>query len=314
MSLVPLAVAAGVLLVVELCVVVWLGARPTEAALGRRLGMVAAIFDGGAAEAGDGEGQASIFRHRRPKSWLRERIDRRFCMLEGRGELPKAVALGFLVTLAAVVPAVFMQFGKLVPILAPAAWMAATWGLLALWDSRKRKEFAKRFPETVDHVVRLTRAGLPAVESISVVSEEAPEPVRNVLKQVSDDLSSGLDPEVVLRGMAARLRIPEFTLFSAALCLQRTTGGAISTSLGNLSSTLRARLELEMKAHASTAQTRITLLVLSGVPVLVLGAQSFTNPQAVDLLFESPALLRWGVGLIVAGLLIARGIAARFGR
>ena len=308
------AAAAGFSLVVGMWVVVRLGARPTEADLGRRLEMVAAILGSDAAAAGDGEAQADIFRRRRAKSWLRDRIDRRFCMLEGSGAFFKAVALGFLAALAVVVAAVFMQFGTLVAIVAPSAWVAASWSLLALWDSAKRKEFIKRFPEIVDHVVRLTRAGLPAVESVSVVSEEAPEPVKSILKQISDDLSSGLDPEVVLRGMATRLRIPEFTLFSAALCLQRSTGGGISGALGSLSSTLRARLELEMKAHASTAQTRITLLVLSGVPVLVLGAQSFTNPAAVDVLFESPVLLRWGVGLIVGGLLIARGIAARFGR
>ena len=308
------AAAAGLLLVVGMCVVALLVFRPTEAELGRRLDMVATILGSGAAATGDGEAHASIFHRQRSKSWLRDRIDRRFYMLEGRGAFSKAVALGFLVALAAMTGAFFMRFGTLVPIVGPAAWVAASWFLLTLWDSRRRKEFVKRFPEAVDHVVRLTRAGLPAVESISVVSEEAPEPVKSLLKQISDDLSSGLDPEVVLRGMAARLRVPEFTLFSAALCLQRTTGGGISAALGTLSSTLRSRLELEMKAHASTAQTRITLLVLSGVPVLVLGAQGLTNPEAVNILLESPALLRWGVGLIVAGLLIARGIAARFGR
>ena len=307
------AAAAGLFLVAGTWVVVWLGGRPAEAGLERRLGAVAALLGGEGAAADDGA-QASVLRRRRSKSWVSERIDRRFCMLEGRGAFSKAVALGFLVAVAAAVAAVLLRFGALVVILAPAAWAAGSWSLLAMWDSGRRKQFVKQFPEIVDHVVRLTRAGLPAVESISVVSEEAPEPVGSLLKQVSDDLSSGLDPEVVLRGMAARLRIPEFTLFSAALCLQRTTGGGISTALGNLSATLRARLELEMKAQASTAQTRMTLLVLSAVPVLVLGAQSLINPQAVDMLFDSPALLRWGVGLVVVGLLVARGIAARFGR
>ena len=307
------AAAAGLFLVAGTWVVVWLGGRPAEAGLERRLGAVAARLGGEGAAADDGA-QASVLRRRRSKSWVSERIDRRFCMLEGRGAFSKAIALGFLVAVAAAVAAVLLRFGTLVPILAPAAWAAGSWSLLAIWDSGRRKQFVKQFPEIVDHVVRLTRTGLPAVESVSVVSEDAPEPVRSLLKQVSDDLSSGLDPEVVLRGMAARLRIPEFTLFSAALCLQRTTGGGISTALGNLSATLRARLELEMKAQASTAQTRITLLVLSAVPVLVLGAQSLINPQAVDMLFDSPALLRWGVGLIVVGLLMARGIAARFGR
>ena len=307
------AAAAGLFLVAGTWVVVWLGGRPAEAGLERRLGAVAALLGGEGAAADDGA-QASVLRRRRSKSWVSERIDRRFCMLEGRGAFSKAIALGFLVAVAAAVAAVLLRFGTLVPILAPAAWAAGSWSLLAIWDSGRRKQFVKQFPEIVDHVVRLTRAGLPAVESVSVVSEEAPEPVGSLLKQVSDDLSSGLDPEVVLRGMAARLCIPEFTLFSAALCLQRTTGGGISTALGNLSATLRARLELEMKAQASTAQTRITLLVLSAVPVLVLGAQSLINPQAVDMLFDSPTLLRWGVGLVVVGLLVARGIAARFGR
>ncbi len=308
------AAAAGLFLVVGTCLVVWLGGRPAEAGLDRRLGAVAALLGGEGAVAAAGDAQAIVFRRRRSGSWVSERIDRRFCMLEGRRAFSKAVALGFAVAVAAAVAALLLRFGALVPILAPAAWAAGGWSLLVMWDSGRRKQFVKQFPEIVDHIVRLTRAGLPAVESISVVSEEAQEPVRSVLKQVSDDLSSGLDPEAVLRGMAARLRIPEFTLFSAALCLQRTTGGGISAALGNLSATLRARLELEMKAQASTAQTRITLLVLSGVPVLVLGAQSFTNPQAIDMLFESPVLLRWGAGLIVAGLLAARAIAARFGR
>ena len=307
------AAAAGLFLVAGTWVVVWLGGRPAEAGLERRLGAVAALLGGEGAAADDGA-QASVLRRRRSKSWVSERIDRRFCMLEGRGAFSKAIALGFLVAVAAAVAAVLLRFGTLVPILAPAAWAAGSWSLLAIWDSGRRKQFVKQFPEIVDHVVRLTRAGLPAVESVSVVSEEAPEPVGSLLKQVSDDLSSGLDPEVVLRGMAARLRIPEFTLFSAALCLQRTTGGGISTALGNLSATLRSRLELEMKAQASTAQTRITLLVLSAVPVLVMGAQSLINPEAVDILFDSPTLLRWGVGLVVVGLLVARGIAARFGR
>lgn len=307
------AVAAVLFLVAGVHVVMRMGPR-LDAALQRRLGMVAAMFSRAGDVADKGDAQASVFRSRRSKSWLHEQIERRFSLLEGRRVLPKAVALGFLASVAAVVATTLMQFGTLVPVLMPAAWVAGSWAFLAISDSRKRTEFVKHFPETVDHVVRLTRAGLPAVESIAVVAEDAPEPVRSLLREVADELSSGLDPEIVLRGMAARVRIPEFTLFSAALCLQRTTGGGISTALGNLSATLRARLDVEMKAQASTAQTRITLLVLAAVPVLVLAAQSFTNPQAVATLFDSPLLLRWGVGLILGGLVVAHGIAARFGK
>ena len=306
------AVAVVLFLAAGIYVVARMGTR-LDAGLERRVGMVAAVLGGGAAAKAETH-QASVFRSRRRKSRLHERLERRFSLLEGRRAFPKAVAVGFLVAVGAVATAAFMHLWPFVPVLAPAAWAAGSWAFLAVSNARKRSEFGRRFPDVVDHVVRLTRAGLPAVESIAVVAEDAPEPVRSLLREVADEMASGLDPEVVLRGMAARVRIPEFTLFSAALCLQRTTGGGISAALGSLSATLRARLEVEMKAHASTAQTRITLLVLSGVPVLVLAAQSVINPQAVETLFDSPLLLRWGVGLIVGGVVIAHAIAARFGK
>ena len=93
-----------------------------------------------------------------------------------------------------------------------------------------------------------------------------------------------------------------------------TTGGGISGALGNLSATLRSRRESGLKAKGATAQTRLTLLIISLVPVVVLLTQNFTNPQAVETLFHTESgsgLLRYGVGFIVVGLLVARGLAAR---
>ncbi|MCY4488410.1 MAG: type II secretion system F family protein [Deltaproteobacteria bacterium] len=306
----------GLLLVVGLGVVLWLTSAPADADLERRLRSVAGVLATGPG-LGAGEADGNVFRRQRAQSRLSDWIQRRFPMLEVRKAFPKAVALGFVAMLAVAVAALLLQLGVYLPLLMPAGWVAGGWLFLALRNSAIRTQFVKQFPEVVDHVVRLTRAGLPAVEAITAVAEEAQEPVKGIIRQVSDHLAGGLDPEVVLRETATRLRIPEFTLFSAALCLQRTTGGGISAALGNLSATLRARLEVEMKAHSSTAQTRITLWVLSAVPVVVLGAQSFTNPQALEILLETESggsLLRWGVGLIVAGLSIARGLAARFAR
>ena len=50
------------------------------------------------------------------------------------------------------------------------------------------------------------------------------------------------------------------------------------------------------------------------MPPLVFGVQSMTTPHMVDMLFnteDGQQLLQLGVGLIVAGLFLARTIAAR---
>ena len=50
------------------------------------------------------------------------------------------------------------------------------------------------------------------------------------------------------------------------------------------------------------------------MPVFVLIGQKFTAPESVEILFgteQGTTLLRVGTGLIVAGLLVARTLAAR---
>ena len=129
-----------------------------------------------------------------------------------------------------------------------------------------------------------------------------------------DGLLAGLDADIALRMACDRVRIAEFTLFAAVIRLQRRAGGGISGAFSNLAETLRERRKTALKAHASTAQTRLTLLVLMLMPVLVLVSQKFIAPQSVEILFgteQGTTLLRWGTGLIVAGLLVARSIAAR---
>ena len=309
--------AVAALLIEMLCVMLWLDNRSEQKVLDRRMRRVAAPLSGETLTDADSDVEVSVFRQRRAKSWLLDHLDRQFSMIDARQTLPKAVGLGALGALLAGLGAVFTDFGWLSVLLVPASWLGVSWAVLTMQDAGQRTEFTKIFPESVDHVVRLMRTGLPSVEAISVVAEEAPPPVNGVMRDISEAVSAGLDPETVIRRTAARVRIPEFTLFSAAVCLQMTTGGGISGALGNLSATLRSRRESALKAKSATAQTRLTLIIISLVPLVVLCVQNFSNPQAVETLFfteSGTSLLRYGVGFIVVGLLVARGLAARAGR
>lgn len=299
---------------VYLLVIFW----PQQRELKRRLSRVAATLSGGTLTDVATGGNVSVFRERRTKSRPVEWLEYRFPMIDVRKVLPKAIGLGFSCAVAVGLGAAFVDVGlPTMLLLVPVSGLGCSWAVLAIQDGGQRNEFTKVFSETTDQVVRLMQAGIPSVEAISIVAEDAPPPVDGILSEIASTVSAGLDPETAIRGTAARVRIPAFSLFSAAICLQMTTGGGISGALGNLAATLRARHDITLKAKSSTAQTRLTLAVISLVPVAVLAVQNFTNPKTIETLFYTESggtLLRYGVGLILSGILVARTLSARVGR
>ena len=246
-------------------------------------------------------------------------IESRYPLVDARRAFPLAVGAGFAAAALCWFSIWFLSI--------PAGWWAlaacglagagGVWYALRWQQARREVEFVRQFPEIVDQIVRLAGAGVPSVEALSVVTEDAPEPIQPILRSVCDALLAGFDADTALRMATERVRLAEFTMFAAVLRLQRRSGGGISTAFSNLSVTLRERRKTALKAHASTAQTRLTLLVLTLMPVLVLLAQKFIAPASVEILFgteQGTTLLQWGTGLIVTGILVARAIAARGSR
>ena len=293
-----------------------------DKAMERRLRRVAAPLANPAGAAAEAAGAESIFREREGRSrlaWVWRPLARAYPLVHP----PKALGLAVLAGIGAAAFAGFSLWFLKLPAgwwTVPALWTAGAfggWQALRWQQARREAAFIRQFPEVVDQIVRLAGAGVPAVEALSVVAQDAPEPVGPVLTEVCDALTAGLDADRALRMASERVRMAEFTLFAAVLRLQRRAGGGISGAFANLAATLRERNQTALKARASTAQTRFTLLILTVMPVLVLIGQKFTAPASVEMLFgteQGTTLLRVGVGLIVVGLLIARTIAARAAR
>ena len=293
----------------------WL--RNRNKALRQRLQRVGAPLSGH----GTGEELApeeSIFRPTRRRSrlaWLWDRVENRYPLLDAPKAVPRALLVGVLVAIFAYVAmnVLGMQGWWSTP-MAFLSGGGGVWYALGNMHQRMGTKFIQQFPEIVDQVVRLSGAGLPPVEAIATVAEDAVPPVEPVLREVTDALLAGLDADTALSMVSERVRMAEFTLFAAVIRLQRRAGGSVSAAFSNLANTLRERRTMALKARASTAQTRLTIIVLMLMPPLVLAMQSVTSPKSIDILFNTEDgmfLLRTGIALVVAGLLVARQISAR---
>ena len=284
----------------------------------RRMRLAAAPLTGAVAGALS-PGEDSIFRATSSRSGLSSFVEGVYPLLEFRKALPRALGAGLAAAAAAWLAIWILKIpaGAWTLPLAGLAGAGGIWYALGWLQARQETEFVRTFPEIVDQIVRLAGAGVPSMEALSVVTEDASKPVEPILRSVCDGLIAGLDPDVALRAATVRVRMAEFTMFAAVIRLQRRSGGGVSTAFTNLSNTLRERRQTALKAHASTAQSRLTILVLALIPVVVLLGQRLVAPASVDALFGTPqgtTLLQIGVGLIVTGILVARALVARGSR
>jgi len=193
----------------------------------------------------------------------------------------------------------------------------AAWGLLVpyLYTRRKRrlrlKKFEEHFPEAIDLLGRSIRAGHALSTGLSMVAEEAEEPVASEFRQVFEEQKFGLPMGESLKGLTDRIQLPDTRIFSTALMVQRDVGGNLAEILDNLSDVIRERFKFRRQLRTHTAQGRMTAWIL-GIAPLVAGAGMFMlNPDYMRPLLHEPLgriMLMSALGLQVFGYLVIRRI------
>jgi len=194
------------------------------------------------------------------------------------------------------------------------AWMALVLALAAVFVvprmvamRQQRKAllaFSELFPDCVDMVVRMIRAGLPVGAAVQAVGDQNMAPVSDVFRAVADQTTIGIPLEEALAAAAHRVGSPDFRFFAVAVALQRSTGGNLAVTLETLADIIRKRRSMRMKARATTAEVRLSAWVLGGIPFLVTAGLSFLTPHYLEPLITDPTGNIIG-GAAVVSLLLA---------
>jgi tight adherence protein B len=148
-------------------------------------------------------------------------------------------------------------------------------------QSREETKFMNFFPDVIDMMVRMVRAGLTVMGAVRTVGNEAPSPLNKVFTNLADQVDIGIMFEDALVLMGERIGLPDFRFFVVAVSLQHATGGNIAASLEILSDIIRKRRAMRLKAQATTGEVRISAYVLGALPFVVI----------IGLLLLSPAYL-----------------------
>jgi tight adherence protein B len=176
--------------------------------------------------------------------------------------------------------------------------------LLIRERKRLEKAFTANFPDTIDMVSRMLRAGLPATAAFHTAGEDAPFPVNAVFKMLAGQMRIGIPAAEALKLASRQIQLPDFQFFAVAIVLQQSSGGNLVSTLEMLAQTMRKRQAIVMKARAVTAEVRFSAYILGCLPVFTAAVLLVLSPDYMSPLFND-ARGRIILGFAFGGLLLS---------
>jgi tight adherence protein B len=166
--------------------------------------------------------------------------------------------------------------------------------------TKRFQKFEELFPEAIDTLARAVRAGHAFTTALELIANELSEPVASEFRKLFEEQKFGLPVRDALMNLAERMPLVDVKFFVTAVMLQRETGGNLAEILDNLSYVIRERFKIMRQVRVYTAQGRLTMMLLMGLPPVIVVTMLLTSPAFIRPLFADPI----GHFLVVAGIVL----------
>lgn len=166
--------------------------------------------------------------------------------------------------------------------------------------TKRFQKFEELFPDAIDTLARAVRAGHAFTTALELIANEIAEPVAGEFRMLFEEQKFGLPVRDALLNLTDRMPLVDVKFFVTAVMLQRETGGNLAEILDNLSYVIRERFKILRQVRVYTAQGRLTMLLLMGLPPVIVVIMLATSPSFIHPLFADPI----GHTLIVTGIVL----------
>jgi tight adherence protein B len=181
--------------------------------------------------------------------------------------------------------------------------------MLSFLKKRRESKFLNEFPDAVDVIVRGIKAGLPLLDSLKLISNDATEPVRSEFRAIVETQTIGMPIGEACLKLYESIPLPEANFFGIVVSIQQRAGGNLSEALGNLSRVLRDRKKMKAKIQAMSMEAKASASIIGALPIAVMSLVWLTSPNYIDLLFTEPLgriMLGCCAGWMLTGVLVMR--------
>jgi tight adherence protein B len=160
--------------------------------------------------------------------------------------------------------------------------------LLKFLKKRREAKFINAFADGVDIIVRGIKAGLPLLDSLRIISTDAPEPLKSEFRAILETQAIGMPIGEACAKLYDRIPVAEANFFGIVIAIQQKAGGNLSEALGNLSKVLRERKKMKAKIQAMSMEAKASASIIAALPMAVMLLVYITSPDYIQLLWTHP--------------------------
>lgn len=174
------------------------------------------------------------------------------------------------------------------------------WVWITRKHAKRRKLLEEQLPLALDIIVRSIRAGHPVVSAVQLVTQEMGDPIGSEFGLIVDETTYGFEFRDALQNFARRTGSEDAHFFAVSVGIQSETGGNLAEILGNLATVIRGRLTLVKRVQALASEGRMSAVVLSVLPILLISFVGLSQPSFYTSKFGDPIF--WPIVILGLGL------------
>lgn len=200
-------------------------------------------------------------------------------------------------------------FVLMLPEFAPAAVLAFIFAIVGWYIPKivvnimHRKRCEKFIVQMIDGLSLMSngiRSGLSVVQSMSLVANEMPAPMKEEFAKMLEQNKLGMSVEESFTDLSRRITSDEVEMFVTSVNILKVTGGNLAETFDTISTTIRERVKLDQKIQAMMAQNKFQGFMLLCFPPAMVIMLKGNEPAMFEALITTP--IGWGVLLGVLGL------------
>lgn len=194
------------------------------------------------------------------------------------------------------VPFLALHFAVLVALM---AGLVIPIAVISMIRKKRLEKLTKQLPDALDLMSRGLEVGHPLSVTVGNVASDMPDPIGSEFGLIQDQVNYGDDISTAFADFANRVDLEDVRYTSVSVSIQHGTGGNLAHVLRVLSKVIRDRSMMRKKIHAISAEGRLSAVILSALPFLIITVISVTSPTFYGDVIDDPLMLYFGSAVLV---------------